>query len=290
MDLIQTCEADRPVAVQIYGSDGGEMRAAAQWLEEFGVFAVDINMGCPVHKVCRGGGGSALMCDPAATVQLVRGVVEAVRIPVTVKMRLGLDDTSWSAPHFAREFEQAGVAAVTIHGRTRAQGFTGNVNLAGIAAVVEAVERIPIIGNGDVLSVADAEEMLRVTGCAGIAIGRGTLLNPWIFAQLDSWSRSGDPGPGPTRSQRLAFMARHFRLLAHYRTERLGCLLFRKVANWYCRVLHPGREIQQQLVRLESGVQFEEILARLEQQTGLEDRYTGPEPVVPVPTGPVAHW
>src|SRR5579884_3592974 len=116
MELIQTCPADRPLAVQIYGADPTEMAAAAQWLESYGVSAVDINMGCPVHKVVRGGGGSAMMCDPAKTVGLVRTIVEAVRIPVTVKMRLGWDEQNWSAPFFAREFEQAGVAAVTIHG------------------------------------------------------------------------------------------------------------------------------------------------------------------------------
>ena len=171
MELIQTCPEDRPVAVQIYGSVPEEMRDAAQWLQEYGVSSVDINMGCPVHKVVRGGGGSAMMCDAAATIDLVRAVVEAVRIPVTVKMRLGWDETSLSAPFFAREFERAGVAAVTIHGRTRAQGFKGSVNLDGIRAVVEAVERIPIIGNGDVRSLADAARMATYTGCAAIAVG-----------------------------------------------------------------------------------------------------------------------
>src|SRR5262245_58298564 len=148
MELIDTCPEDRPLAVQIYGADTADMKSAAQWLENYGADVVDINMGCPVHKVTKGGGGSALMCDPAATVTLVRAVVESVRIPVTVKMRLGWDEQSWSAPFFAREFEQAGVAAVIVHGRTRAQGFSGQVNLDGIRAVVEAVERIPIVGNG----------------------------------------------------------------------------------------------------------------------------------------------
>src|SRR5262245_29405989 len=181
LELIQTCPDDKPVAVQLYGHVPEEMRAAAQWLEAYGVSAVDINMGCPVHKVTRGGGGSAMMCEPAGTVALVRSVVEAVRLPVTVKMRLGWDEENLSAPFFARQFEQAGVAAVTVHGRTRAQGFGGRVNLDGIRAVVEAVEHIPVIGNGDVRSVADAEHMLKVTGCAGIAVGRGALLNPWFF-------------------------------------------------------------------------------------------------------------
>ncbi len=292
LELIDTCPADRPLAVQIYGAVPEEMRDAARWLEEYGASVVDINMGCPVHKVCRGGGGSALMCDPGKTVDLVRTVVEAVRIPVTVKMRLGWDDQSWSAPHFAREFERAGVAAVIIHGRTRAQGFGGTVNLDGIRAVVEAVERIPVIGNGDVRGLADAERMLAVTGCAGIAIGRGALLNPWIFAQLRARERTGDPGPPAGYGERLAFMHRHFHLLLGQRGEHFACLTFRKVANWYCRVLRPGREVQQRLVRLETAAEFDAIVERL--------RDRGPPPHwnpagagelgIAVPSGPVERW
>src|SRR5688572_21846510 len=119
MELIATCPEDRPVAVQIYGTDPGEMSDAARWLQEYGVSAVDINMGCPVHKVVKGGGGSAMMCNVGGTVALVRTIVEAVRVPVTVKMRLGWDASNLTAPTFAREFEQAGVVAVSIHGRTR---------------------------------------------------------------------------------------------------------------------------------------------------------------------------
>src|SRR5437764_13413 len=213
MELIQTCSEDRPLAVQIYGSEPSEMADAARWLQEYGVSAIDINMGCPVHKVVRGGGGSAMMCDRDRTIQLVQRVVEAVRIPVSVKMRLGWDEQTLSAPFFAREFEQAGVAGITLHGRTREQGFGGGVNLDGIRRTVEAVERIPIIGNGDVRTIEDAERMFLETGCHGIAIGRGALLNPWIFAQLCNWEQTGDPGPGASYAQRLELMARHFRLL-----------------------------------------------------------------------------
>src|SRR5262249_41361385 len=255
VELIHTEPADRPLAVQIYGADPVEMRAAAQWLENYGVSVIDINMGCPVHKVVRGGGGSALMCDPGRGVELVRTVVEAVRLPVTVKMRLGWDDGSWSAPFFAREFEKVGVAAVTIHGRTRAQGFGGRVNLDGIRAVVEAVGRIPVIGNGDVRSLADAKAML-ATGCAGVAIGRGALLNPWLFVQLGRWQQSGHIGSPATHDQRLTFMDRHFTLLVAHRGERFACLTFRKVANWYCRVLRPGRDVQQRLMHLDSVSTF----------------------------------
>lgn len=292
LELIQTCPADRPLAVQIYGANPAEMRDAAQWLETYGVAAVDINMGCPVHKVCRGGGGSALLCDPAKTVELVQTVVEAVRLPVTVKMRLGWDDASWSAPFFAREFEQVGVAALTIHGRTRAQGFGGTVNLDGIRAVVEAVERVPIIGNGDVRSLADAAAMAQITGCAGIAIGRGALLNPWFFAQLQCELETGESGPRPSYSQRLDFMDRHFHLLLEQRGEHFACLTFRKVANWYCKVLRPGREVQQRLVRLESVAEFEGIVERLRDRDGAAVRgdWEADEAIVAVPKGPVERW
>src|SRR5262245_54787140 len=247
LELIDTCPADRPLAVQIYGADAAEMADAARLLQEYGADVVDINMGCPVHKVVRGGGGSAMLCDRGKTIDLVRSVVEAVRLPVTVKMRLGWDDASWSAPFFAREFEQAGIAAVTIHGRTREQGFAGEVQLDGIRAVVEAVESIPVIGNGDIRTIADAAAMLERTGCAGIAIGRGALLNPWFFAQLQHWEETGEPGPCPAYEEHVAFMHSHFDLLVQERGERFACLTFRKVANWYCRVLRPGRDAQQRL-------------------------------------------
>jgi tRNA-dihydrouridine synthase B len=292
MDLIQTRPEDRPVAVQIYGANAEDMKNAAQWLEQYGVTSVDVNMGCPVHKVVRGGGGSALLCDAKNAFHLVRTLVESVRIPVTVKMRLGWDESDLSAPFFAREFEQAGVAALTIHGRTRAQGFSGGVSLDGIRAVVEAVDRLPIIGNGDVRTLTDAARMLTVTGCTGLAIGRGALLNPWFFRQLQQWEETGDPGPSATYTQRLSFMERHFQGLVQTKEERFACLCFRKVANWYCRVLRPGRDIQQELIRLESVAHFESQVERI--RTLLEHRGESACPdadiSIPVPGGPIEHW
>jgi nifR3 family TIM-barrel protein len=291
LELIATCPEDRPLAVQIYGSNLDEMKAAARWLESYGVSSVDINMGCPVHKVTRGGGGSAMMCDAVSTVALVRGVVESVRIPVTVKMRLGWDADDLSAPFFAREFEKAGVAAVTIHGRTREQGFGGQVHLDGIRAVVEAVERIPVLGNGDVRSLQGAARMLAGTGCAGIAIGRGALLNPWFFAQLDRWETTGDPGPPASCAERLAFMDRHFHLLVEQQTERFACLSFRKVANWYCRVLRPGRAIQQQLVMIDSVAHFESLVEQIRAILAARgDDFPDAELTIKVPSGPIEHW
>src|SRR3954469_5384560 len=149
-ELAETCPDDRPIAIQIYGHVVDEMCAAARWVVDHGASAVDINMGCPVKKVVKTGGGSALMCDAVSATRLVAAVVDAVAVPVTVKMRLGWDDDNLTAPELARQFERVGVAGVIIHGRTREQGFRGGVNRAGIRAVVEAVETIPVVGNGDI--------------------------------------------------------------------------------------------------------------------------------------------
>lgn len=291
-ELLATCPEDRPLAVQIFGANPDEMAAAAQWLEAYGVSSVDINMGCPVRKVVRHGGGSAMMCDAAGTTALVQRVVNAVRIPVTVKMRLGWDDESWSAPEFARRFEDIGVAAVTIHGRTREQGFGGHVKLDGIRQVVDAVRHIPVIGNGDVRTIADAARMFDETGCAAIAVGRGALLNPWFFRQLDSWQRTGDPGPRASWVDRLDFMARHFHRLVQWRGEHLGCLQFRKVAHWYCKTLRTGKEVQHLLIRIASAAHFDEIVAGVRQRGEPPDWATrdAAEPSIPVPSGPIAHW
>ncbi|MCH8829876.1 MAG: tRNA-dihydrouridine synthase family protein, partial [Planctomycetes bacterium] len=182
--LIETCPEDRPFAVQIFGADADTLCEAAQLLEARNVDSVDINMGCPVDRITRNGSGASMMCRADQTVQLVRKVVESVRIPVTVKVRLGWDERRITAPKFAREFEAVGVAAVAVHGRTREQGFRGTVSLEGIRRVVEAVEHIPIIGNGDVRCVADAARMFAETGCHASSVARGALANPWIFRPL----------------------------------------------------------------------------------------------------------
>ena len=184
--------------------------------------SVDINMGCPVDRITRGGAGASMMCRPTATIALVRQVVEAVSIPVTVKMRLGWDSTQITAPKFAREFEQAGVAAVAIHGRTREQGFSGQVDRDGIRRVVEAVERIPVIGNGDIRTIADAARMLSETGCAGISIGRGASANPWISGSSSQWEETGRYDPPGNFEERLALLQAAIRLLGRKSRHAFG--------------------------------------------------------------------
>ena len=290
LELVQTTPEDRPLSIQIYGKEPEFLQAAAKWLQDYGVTTIDINMGCPVHKVTKGGGGAALMCEPQKAIALVDAVVKAVTIPVTVKMRLGWDDQTLSAPYFARAFEEVGVGAVTIHGRTREQAFRGTVNREGIRAVVEAVKSIPIIGNGDIRTAADAQRMFDETGCAAVAIGRGALLNPWVFRQLEELERTGIAPKIASFGERLRFMHRHYSLLVEFRGEHIGCLFFRKVANWYCRVLKPGKDIQQRLIRIDSVQEFEEIVVEIGRR--IEERGTEPLPdyALPVPGGPIEHW
>ncbi len=192
--LIETRPADSPLAVQLFGSVPEEMRDAALMLEARGVAAIDINMGCPVRKVCNVGGGSAMMTELDKTAALVRGMVSAVKIPVTAKMRLGWDDENLTAPDLARALEDAGVAAIFVHGRTREQGFGGTVNLAGIRKVVEAVKTIPVIGNGDIITPQAAKKMLDETGCAGVSIGRGAFYDPWIFQHTLEYLKTRSSG------------------------------------------------------------------------------------------------
>jgi tRNA-dihydrouridine synthase B len=294
MDLLATGPDDRPLSVQIFGSKPHEMADAAKWLTDYGATLIDINMGCPVRKVVGVGGGSAMMCDTTgATVQLVGQVVRAAGVPVTVKMRLGWDDANLSAPHFAREFERVGVAAITVHGRTREQGFTGGVSRDGIRAVVEAVDTIPVFGNGDIMSLADADAMIRDTGCAGLALGRGALANPWCFAQLDAWVRDGDPGPRATYADRLAFMRRHLVRLIDWKGEdRFGCVNFRKVAAWYGKALRLSKPDKHALTQLSSLAEFDAMAARwadVGPPAGWGE-WDATEAQVAVPAGPNAHW
>jgi tRNA-dihydrouridine synthase B len=290
LELAETCDADRPLAIQLYGHIIPEMEQAARFVESHGAAVVDINMGCPVRKVVRSGGGSALLCQVDRAVELVGAVVRAVSIPVTVKMRLGWDDESLTAPVLAREFEQVGAAGVIVHGRTRQQGFAGKVNREGIRAVVEAVSRIPIVANGDVRTIADAATTFEETGCAAISIGRGALANPFFFYQLDRWAHTGDPGPPPGFDERLDLMNRHFHGLVDRRGEFYACLQFRKILKWYYHFTRMPKPLYLRLIKLSSVAIFDETLAAI--------RVAGPsstlpghfEAHIPVPSGPIDKW
>ncbi|MDD3179008.1 MAG: tRNA dihydrouridine synthase DusB [Opitutaceae bacterium] len=312
MELIRTAPADRPLAVQLFGAVPEEMRDAAAFVGSLGLASVDINMGCPVRKVVGVGGGSAMMTELRKTERLVRGIVEAVKIPITAKMRLGWDEQNLTAPDLARVLEAAGVAAVFVHGRTRAQGFGGTVNLAGIRAVVQAAPTIPVIGNGDITTPGAARKMLDETGCAGVSIGRGALYNPWIFRHTQQYLATGALSAEPCYSERVRVMRRHLDLMIEIFGEGRGCRQFRKAAAWHAKRLGPAKEFKRKVVALRTRDEFEELLAAhalwrrpfCDEHGELLPKYRpvplvasflgaqagGHGPGIPVPKGPVEEW
>lgn len=312
LKLIETGPADAPLAVQLFGSVPEEMRDAAAFLESIGIASVDINMGCPVRKVCRVGGGSAMMTELDKTAALVKGMVEAVKIPVTAKMRLGWDDDNLTAPDLARALEDVGIAAIFIHGRTREQGFSGTVKLSGIRAVVQAVRHIPVIGNGDVTTPEAARVMLQETGCAGVSIGRGAFYNPWIFHQTRHLLDSGESLPEALFEERVRVMCRHLDLMMQVFGETHACRMFRKVAPWYSKRFGPVSEFNKRVVHISTRAEFDQVLANyigwrgqfLDETGHLRPQYRPAamvasfmqEPAVaqreyiPVPKGPVDVW
>lgn len=291
-ELIATCPADSPLAVQIFGSDPGTMAAAAQFLEARGIASIDINMGCPVNKVTKTGSGASMMCRPDETVALVERVVRAVKIPVSVKMRLGWDDRQITAPEFARAFEGVGVAAVAIHGRTRAQGFSGTVSLAGIRAVVEAVRSTPVIGNGDVQTIADAARMLDQTGCHGVSIGRGALANPWIFRQLVQWEQMGTYDPPGTFDDRLVLVRRQLQYVIELRGVDRAMPFFRKTAHWYLKSMHVPPHLRNAFQQAKTYSAADQVLLEVAAHGPTRGSRRGflPEMHIPVPSGPVERW
>ena len=261
LKLVATCPEDRPMAIQLFGSVPEEMRDAALRCEELGAQSVDINMGCPVRKVVKIGGGSAMMTELAKTAALVRGMVEAVKIPITAKMRLGWDDENLTAPDLARVLEDNGVAALFVHGRTRAQGFSGTVNLAGIRAVVAAVKTVPVLGNGDVTTPEAARHMLDATGCAGVSIGRGAFYDPWIFRRTDHYLRTGELLPEPDFAERARVLRRHFERYCEFYGEAHGARLFRKVAPWYAKRFGPAKPFKRRIITLTSRADVDAAMA-----------------------------
>jgi nifR3 family TIM-barrel protein len=187
-------------------------------------------------------------------------MVNAVKIPVTAKMRLGWDDDNLTAPDLARALEAAGVAAIFVHGRTREQGFGGTVNLAGIRKVVEAVRTIPVIGNGDIVNPEAAKKMFDETGCTGVSIGRGTFYDPWIFQRTLQFVQTGVLPAEPSFAERIRVMHRHLDLMIEVFGEELGCRMFRKVAPWYSKRFGPCHEFNKKVVQVRTKSEFQEVL------------------------------
>ncbi|MCX7846615.1 MAG: tRNA dihydrouridine synthase DusB [bacterium] len=268
--LIATTPDEHPLAMQIFGSDPERMAASASVLEEYGADIIDINMGCPVAKVVKTGGGAVLMREPVVAEAIVRACVRAVSVPVTVKIRAGWDERSRNAVEFARRMADAGAAAIAVHARTRAQGYSGRADWGLIAEVVQAVP-VPVIGNGDVVDGPSARALLEQTGCAGVMIGRAAVGAPWLFRAVEQYLATGEEvaDPGPRERGELAL--RHFRYLCELYGERTACLHIRRIACGYARGLPGAREFRTRVVQVASAAEVRAVIEEFFWLSGRSD-------------------
>ncbi|MEE1086460.1 MAG: tRNA dihydrouridine synthase DusB [Schaedlerella sp.] len=260
--LLEIHPDEFPVSLQLFGSDPKIVSEMAKRIEERPFSILDINMGCPVPKVVRNGEGSALMKDPKLVYELVHTVVKAIEKPVTVKIRKGFDDEHVNAVEIAKIIEEAGAAAVAVHGRTREQYYSGKADWDIIRQVKEAVS-IPVIGNGDVTSGEKAIQMKAYTGCDGVMIARGAQGNPWIFSELLAYERDGSLPPRPSVDEIRETMLRHARLQLEYKGDFCGIREMRKHVAWYTKGLHGAARLRDKVNEVESYEELEKILTVL---------------------------
>ena len=259
ISLMQIDPAEHPVSMQIFGSEPDLMAEVAKSIEEQPFDILDINMGCPVPKVVRNGEGSALMKNPKLVYEIVSAMVKAIDKPVTVKIRKGFDDSCINAVEIAKIIEEAGAAAVAVHGRTREQYYSGQADWDIIRQVKEAVS-IPVIGNGDVTSPQKAEELVKQTGCDGIMIARGAQGNPWIFSEMITYEETGTLPERPGKEEVRDMMLRHARLQLKYKGEFIGIREMRKHVAWYTKGLKGSAKLREEINRVESYQELEELL------------------------------
>ena len=257
--LLSIHPQEYPVSLQLFGSDPKIISEMAKRIEELPFQILDINMGCPVPKVVKNGEGSALMKNPKLVYEIVYQTVKAIQKPVTVKIRKGFDDDHVNAVEIAKVIEEAGGAAVAVHGRTREQYYSGKADWEIISKVKEAIS-IPVIGNGDVTSAQKAVAIREQTGCDGVMIGRGAQGNPWIFRELAEYEKTGKLCDRPTKEQIKETMLRHAKLQIEFKGDYLGIREMRKHVAWYTKGMEGSAKLRDEINRVESYEELEELL------------------------------
>jgi tRNA-dihydrouridine synthase B len=251
---------ESPISIQLFDCRPDFLGAAAQIAVEQGADTIDLNMGCPVNKITKNGGGSALLRDPDTAVAIVRAVVEAVRVPVTVKTRIGWNDREINIVEFSQRLVDAGAQMLTVHARTRAQGYTGSAQWEWISKVKQAVS-VPVIANGDIFSVANAIDCLEQTGADGVMCSRGTLGYPFLVGEIDRYLKTGELLPPPTPIDRLQCAKEHLEQLYLYKGDR-GIFQARKHLTWYAKGFDGAAELRTQLQQINSVAEGQELLDR----------------------------
>ncbi|MCC5829515.1 MAG: tRNA dihydrouridine synthase DusB [Phycisphaeraceae bacterium] len=273
--LAATSPDDQPLCMQLYGRHPDVMAEAAQWAEAHGATTIDINMGCPVDKVTKKNGGSKLLCEPDVALRVVRAVVAAVKVPVTVKIRLGWDEDTWVTRTLPPRLADCGIGAITVHGRTARQMFSGKVNHEGIAQVVEALAHHPhltVFGNGDIQSPDDALTMIQRTGCHGVMIGRAALGQPWLLRDTACLLLTGRRHQPLGRADRARLVLKHLDLLNHYRGPRVALNTIRQRIARYSPHLQPWPNLRRTARELTNLSALREMLI-----AGIEELQADPD-------------
>lgn len=264
--LMEVDPNERPISIQLFDCRPDFLADAAQMAVQEGADTVDINMGCPVNKITKNGGGSSLLRQPEVAEAIVRSVVSAVEVPVTVKTRIGWDDDEINILDFAKRMEDAGAKMITIHARTRAQGYNGKAKWDWIAKVKQILS-IPVIANGDIVSVESAVQCLQQTGADGVMCSRGTLGYPFLVGEIDTFLKTGQIKSPPTVIERLQCAKEHLKALGDYKGQR-GIYQSRKHMTWYAKGFSGANELRNQLARIESVVEgwalLDQAIAQLE--------------------------